>query len=206
MRTLFLYSINRYIGLALISLSPAACVTVPLKTQGHKARLAEAIGVEVEAIRFMNYCYFEEIPEPEYSDTHLAGRRGIVAITDNAFYLMDGNLNTGPKDYFYIVSFSDITGASSLDRQIQIKNREMLIVLYVYDWNGLIPDADRTQELYQSLVFADVPGFEAEETYTLNHIRPSHEYTPASAMHSKQENESFQKSITDPNMETFPAR
>ncbi len=206
MRTISLYSINRYIWLALISLSLAACVTPPLKTQGHKERLAESIGVEVEAIRFMNYYYFEEIPEPEYSDTHLAGRRGIVAITDDAFYLMDGNLNTGPKDYFYNVPFSDITGASNLDEQIQIKNRETLIALYVYDWNGLIPDADRTQELYQSLVFADVQGFEAEDTYTLNHIRPSDEYTPASTMHSKQENESFQKSITDPNMETFPFR
>lgn len=160
---------KRYALIATISLSIAGCVTAPLKTQQQRERLAEAVGFEPGEIAFMNYCFFEEVQEPD-SEKKLKGLRGIVAMTDSELCLIDGVLRKAPKSYFLKIPLSEIEGVNSSYSQIQIKHQGRLFVLFVYNWNDLHPDYNLTNELYGSLIFANVPQFETSNYYSWSRL------------------------------------
>ncbi len=172
-----MYLFIRYTIAFAVGLSIASCVTPPLKTEQKRDRLAEAVGFEPDDIAFMNYCIFEEIRESG-SGKKLKGHRGIVAVTESELCLVDGVLRKTPKNYFLKIPLSEIVGVSSSNGLMQIKHQDRLIVLFLYHWNDLVADRDLTQELYQSLVLANVPGFETEERYSFTRLQAPPELVP----------------------------
>ncbi len=162
------YTFNSYIIVA-ATVILSSCVTVPLKTEQNRDRLAEAVGFEPNDIAFMNYCIFEEVQESE-SPKQLKGHRGIVAMTESELCLVDGVLGKAPKNYFFKIPLSEIEGVGGSNGLIQLKHHSRLIVLYLYKWNDLAADGELSQNLYESLILADVPGFESEEQYSFGQM------------------------------------
>lgn len=167
--------INYVIVAASVILS--SCVTAPLKTEKSRERLAEAMGFEPNEIDIMGYCFFEEIRDSE-SEMHLKGHRGIVAMTESELCLVDGKLGKAPKDHYLRIPLSQIKGVSSSNGLIQIKHQDRLIVLFLYHWNDLVADHELSQELYQSLILANVPGFETDEHYSFNRFQAPPKLVP----------------------------
>ncbi len=161
---------SRFIPVLLIGLTVAGCATLPLKNDRHRQRLAESIDSEPSAITFMNYCFFEEIEAPS-DENQLTGVRGIVAMTESEICIMDGVLRNAPKNYFLKIPFSDIEGVNNSGKQVLIKYQDRMIALFLYDWADFVSDPELNLELYQSLVFADVPTFETEERYRFSRLR-----------------------------------
>lgn len=172
-------NINEFAIVSVFCLAFAGCATQPLKTIQDRDRLAEAIGFKPNEIVFMNYCFFEEVQEHN-SEDRLKGKRGIVAMTDSELCLVDGTLRKTPKDYFLKIPLSQIDGASNLDGLIQLKDQDRLIVLFLYNWNDFVPNNELSQKLYESLIFADVPGFEANDYYSFSRFKSPPKLIPYS--------------------------
>lgn len=165
-----LYQLVSYPLVIAICLYLAGCVTPPLKTKQTRDRLAEAIGFEPDEIAIMNACFFEEVEESD-SKGQLKGYRGIVATTKSELCLVDGVPRKAPANYFLKIPLSQIEGVSRSNGLIQIKHQDRQIVLFLYHWNDLIIDYDLTQTFYESLIFANVPGFNTDEHYSFTRFK-----------------------------------
>ncbi len=168
---------NKYYIAIAVTLILSSCVTVPLNTEQNRIRLAESMGIEPKETVIMNYCVFEEVQEAE-SPKQLIGQRGIVAMTESEFCLMDGELRKAPKNYFFKIALSEIEAVSSSNGLIHVRSQNRLIVLHIYQWNNFVMDHDSTQKLYESLIFANVPGYETDQYYSFTRTKSPPKITP----------------------------
>lgn len=155
-------------AIALLAMVLASgCASPPLRTESHRQRLGEIAELGDQQIEFMNYCFFEEITDPETEKT-LEGRRGIVAATKTEICLVGGGLNNETKDYFLKIPFAEIEGVNGSHSQIQVKVENKSIVLFLYYWSDHGTDRKRTVELHQLLRSKGIPEFVTEELYSLS--------------------------------------
>jgi hypothetical protein len=148
----------------------SGCASPPLRTKSHRQRLGEIAELGDQHIEFMNYCFFEEIADPETEET-LEGRRGIVAATKTEICLIDGGLNNEPTDYVFKIPFTKIDGVSGSHSQIHIKSENKVIVLFLYYWSDHGTDRKRTVELHQLLTSKGISEFKTEELYSLSRFK-----------------------------------
>lgn len=159
------YAAMRYALVGTICLIASGCVTSPLRTGNQRDHVAEAMGYHPSEVAFMHLCFFEEVQEPD-SEKRLKGVRGVIAKTDSEICLMDGAIGMVPTRHFLKIPISEIESVSGSPTQVQIRYQDRLIVLVAFNWDDFRPNSAFTNQIYRSLIAANVPHFESSEHYS----------------------------------------
>ncbi len=133
---------------------------------GGQKHVAPVLGVEEEAVEFIQYGYYNENPKGE----RVSGKEGIIVLTDETLALIEGLLSTMDGTPDVVLPISELDGVHLGKYQLQLKRGRERVVIWVVsgrpDYNG--PD---TRLLYRSLLEKGVPPWSSEITYQFNSER-----------------------------------
>lgn len=164
------YTIVRFLVIVSICLMVSSCATGPLNTAEKRSRIAESIGFRSNGPPLMYNCFFEEVQGLD-SKKKVRGVRGVVAMTDSEFCLMDGAFPTNPRRHFIKIPLSEIEGVHSSSTQVHVKHQDKLYALVAFDWDDFRANYSQTQRVFRALVAANVPVFQTDRYYSWAMLR-----------------------------------
>jgi hypothetical protein len=157
---------SRFIGFSLmltgVGIFNSGC-TAPLSIKTNGEHIAQTLGIDRSDIRFLSYCTFDEIHEPDIEGGHYFAH-GIVAVTGTHLHLVkryDSTAGTARSNIVIPVAEIDGVGVMPLGYgpiQLQLICDEGLIVIYLKPKEG-------TYELNDLFVAEGVPHRQCVKAY-----------------------------------------
>ena len=157
----------RFAVIALVTtVAFTACNTATQLTVDTDAvRSATKLGVKAEDIQFLTYTDFSAVTEPELKK--IIGENGILALTDSQLCLFVRNSKFFFSKDRLTVPYSDMKGIFFQGDQIQLKYRDLMMILEIRDPKTRSADGFKQEELYQRILAQGIPEFDG---FVINEI------------------------------------
>ncbi|MDG2167994.1 MAG: hypothetical protein P8L44_08725 [Opitutales bacterium] len=114
-----------YVTVAMLCLS--GCSYPLMISLGGQKHVAPVLGVEEEAVEFIQYGYYNENPRGE----GVSGKEGIIVLTDESLALIEGLLSTMDGTPDVVLPISELDGVHLGKYQLQLKRGRERVVIWV---------------------------------------------------------------------------
>ena len=159
-----------FLPLILLLVILTGCNTMTqLSVEQDASRTASKLGTKPNDIQFLSYADFSVVTEPQLKK--VIGENGTLALTDSNLYLFVHNSKFFFSRDLLTVPYTDMKGIFQVNNQIQLKYRDLMMILEIRDPEVKSPDLDKQNSFYQMIRAQGIPEFEAVEIGEITRYR-----------------------------------